>query len=232
MALVKYGGGVVDMRGSIAGNTFSRNRYGNYIRAKTMPINPNSVFQQVVRAAIAFLTERWYSTVTEAQRSAWATYAAGVSMNNKLGESIHLSGFNHYIRSNSILKQLGLAPIDAGPTVLEIPEQDPTFAITASEATQLISVAGDDTMEWLDEDLAYLVTFMGVPQNITRNFFDGPWRVMDSIAGDSVTPPTLPDTQTAPFTLTEGQKIWTYARIIRADGRVSTPFRNSCTIAA
>ncbi|GAH13494.1 unnamed protein product, partial [marine sediment metagenome] len=50
MSLVKYGGGIVQMSGSIAGNTFARNRYGNYVRARTKPINPNSDRQVVVRA--------------------------------------------------------------------------------------------------------------------------------------------------------------------------------------
>ncbi|GAI58374.1 unnamed protein product, partial [marine sediment metagenome] len=39
MALVKYGGGITQMSGSIAGNTFARNRYGNYVRSRTKPIN-------------------------------------------------------------------------------------------------------------------------------------------------------------------------------------------------
>lgn len=232
MALVKYGGGIVQMSGSIAGNTFARNAYGNYVRARTKPANPNSARQQAVRATIAYLTEYWFQTLTPAQRGAWDAYAAAVQVKNRLGESINISGFNHFIRSNSLLHRDSQTIVAAGPTELSIPEQDAAFAVTISEATQLISVAFDDTLEWLDEDGGFLFVFGGTPQPITRNFFGGPWRFADTVDGDSVTPPTTPSTITAPFQCTEGQKVWCYARIVRADGRMSEPFRADCTCAA
>ena len=82
MALVKYGGGVVQMSGSIGGDTHARNRYGNYIRARTKPINPNTDLQVAIRAAMAFLADRWSQTVTSAQRTAWNLYGASVAMKN------------------------------------------------------------------------------------------------------------------------------------------------------
>lgn len=225
MALVKYGGGIVAMSGSIAGNVHARNRSGNYVRARTVPINPNTARQQLARNSVAFLCDQWSSVLTATQRTAWNLYAASVAMKNKLGETIYLSGFNHYVRSNTILKMLGQTLVAAGPTIFELPEHDPLFAVTASEATQLVSVVFDDAAAWCDEDDAFMFTFQGKPQNAQINFFDGPWRIMDMIAGDSVTPPTTPETQTSPFILTEGQRLWTYGRIIRADGRLSEKFR-------
>ncbi len=97
MALIKFGGGVVQMAGSIAGNVFARNRYGNYARARTKPVNPNSARQVVIRAAIAYLTQHWNGTLTPAERTAWNSYAAAVTMKNRLGENINLTGFNHFI---------------------------------------------------------------------------------------------------------------------------------------
>ena len=225
MALVKYGGGIVQMSGSIAGNTYARNRSGNYVRARTKPVNPNSALQQVVRASLTTLSARWSQILTAAQRTAWNLYATSVAMKNALGEVIYLSGYNHYLRSNMILLQSGLTLVDAGPTVFELPEKDPTFAITAAEGTQLISVSFDDAMDWANEDEAHLVTFQGQPQNAQRNFFAGPWRLMDSIAGDAVTAPTSPDDEAVAFAIAEGQRQWVYARIVRADGRLSEPFR-------
>jgi len=232
MALVKYGGGIIQMSGSIAGNTHARNRFGNYIRARTKPVNPNTALQQAIRSALTMLTTRWAQVITSDQRTAWNLYAASVSMKNRLGEAVNLTGFNHYLRSNMILQQSGLTLVDDGPTVFELPEKDPTMSITASEGTQEISVAFDDTMEWLDEDDAYLITYQGSPQNPQRNFFAGPWRLMANIAGNSVTPPTTPDAQAAVFAFAELQRQWIYARIIRADGRLSEKFRAYCFCAA
>jgi len=232
MAQVKYGGGIVQISGSIAGSVFARNRFGNYIRPRTKPVNPNSSGQVGVRSALSYLSTYWHATLTAAQRVAWATYAASVAMKNRLGESIYLTGFNHFIRSNTELVNRSLTLVADGPTVLALPEKDPSFAVSGSAATQLISVAFDDTLDWLDEDDAYMLVYQGVPQIATRNFFGGPWRYMDNIPGDAVTPPTTPTTMTAPFTLVEGQKVWCYARIIRADGRVTEPFYANFTVAA
>jgi len=232
MALVKFGGGIVQMTGSIAGTTFARNKSGNYARAKTKPVNPNTALQQTIRAAMSSLTTRWSQVLTGAQRTAWGLYASSVSMTNRLGEAINLTGMNHYIRSNSILHQNTIAPVDAGPTIFELPEQDAAFAVSISEATQLVSVVFDDTMPWLDEDDAYMILYQGSPQNPQRNFFAGPWRLLGTIAGDSVTPPTTPTTIACSFVATEGQRVWVYGRIARADGRLSEPFRASCFCAA
>ena len=230
--LVRYGGGVLDASGSVGGQTHARNRFGPYVRARTKPVNPNTARQQAVRAAIANLADRWSQILTAAQRVAWNLYANSVVMKNRLGQDIHLTGFNHYIRSNSLLIQVGGTLVDDGPTVFELPTKDPTLAITASEGTQLVSVAFDDTMAWLDLDEAYLHVKLGQPQNPQRYYFNGPWRYMDNIPGDSGTPPTTPATMAVPFVISELQRLWAEARIILPDGRVSEPFQAYCFCAA
>ncbi len=232
MALIKFGGGITEMRGSIAGNTFSRNRYGAYVRARTKPVNPNTGLQQAVRAALAFLTDRWSQTLTPVQRTAWNLYGANVVMTNKLGESINLSGFNHYIRSNVPYKVTFGASIDAGPGLFEIPASDPSFAVSASEATQFLTVTHDAGMDWADENGAAMLMYQGNPQNGQRNFFGGPWKYFANIPGINGAPAGSPSDHAAVTVFAEDQRQWIYARIIRADGRLSAPFRADCIAGA
>lgn len=232
MALIKFGGGITEMRGSMAGNTYSRNRYGAYVRSRTKPINPNSARQVATRAALAFLTNRWSQTLTVAQRAAWDLYGSNVVMTNRLGEAINLTGFNHYIRSNLIRKRVSQTIIDAGPVIFEIPDADPTFTITASEATQQISVAFDNTLAWSIEAGGMMHCFHGSPQNAQRQFFGGPWRGVYNVVGIDPGGAVSPDVQTAFFAIAEGQHLWCYARISRADGRISSPFRDDVIVAA
>ncbi len=232
MALVRFGGGIIGMSGSIAGNTFARNRYGNYVRARTKPINPNTLRQQQVRATIAELSDRWSQTVTAIQRTAWNLYATSVAMKNKLGETVFLSGYNHYIRSNAIRLSKAVAPIDAGPVIFELPAQDPALSVTASEATQQLSIVIDNTMDWAVEDGALIFFFQGSPQNAQRNFFAGPWRYLTAIAGIDPGGAATPVITNAVFAIAEGQRQWIYARIQRADGRLSEPFRADTFCAA
>ncbi len=232
MALIKFGGGIVQMSGSIAGNTFARNRYGNYVRARTKPTNPNTALQQAVRATIAFLTARWSATLTAAQRTAWNLYADNVAMTNKLGETTHLTGFNHYIRSNAIRHTQGVATVDAGPVIFELPAMDATMALTASEATQFLTINIDATLDWAVEDGGLIFFFQGSPQNAQRNFFAGPWRYLVAIAGIDPGGPSIPINAAAVFAVAEGQRQWIYARIQRADGRLSQPFRSDIAVGA
>lgn len=232
MALVKYGGGIVQMSGSIAGNTFARNHYGNYARARTKPVNPNTGRQQVIRAALAELTVRWSSTLTAPQRTAWNLYGSNVAMTNKLGETVYLTGFNHYIRSNIMLTRNGLTNVDDGPVVFEIPTQDPAYSITASEATQQITHAFDNTLDWAKETGAKMYLFQGHPQNAQRNFFGGPWGYIGLIDGIDPGGAVTPWVGGVLFPIAEGQRQWTYARIIRADGRLSEPFRDDVFVGA
>lgn len=232
MALIKFGGGVVQMAGSIGGNTFARNRYGNYARARTKPTNPNSSGQQSVRTAIGTLSTRWAQTLTAVQRTAWGLYGDSVVMKNRLGENIHLTGFNHYIRSNSNLARLSLTIVDDGPTLFELPEKDNTLAIALSETTQNITCTFDNTMDWAVEAGGLLCMFQGSPQNAQRNFFDGPWRLWTAVQGVDPGGPATPKIAPATFSIAEGQRQWLYARILRADGRLSEPFRVDVAVAA
>ncbi len=232
MALVRYGGGVVQMSGSIAGNTFARNRSGNYVRARTVPVNPNTARQIKMRGILGTLTERWSDTLSAAQRTAWNLYGSSVNMLNKLGESIKLTGFNHFIRSNAWRLDLGQTVVDDGPTDFTLATQDGTIAITASAATQLIEITFDDGLPWASEDDAGLMILEGTPQNPQRNFFAGPWRGRSAKMGALAVPITSPQDYTAIHVITEGQRVWCRFRIIRADGRLSNPFMANVIVAA
>jgi len=225
MALVKFGAGIIGMSGSIAGNVHARNRFGNYVRPRTKPINPRSNRQTAARIVVMFLAEQWREEpMTEAIRIAWETYAKSVNWLNKLGEQVTLTGFNMFVRCNAALIAAGGELVTAAPSTLGLPPGDTTFACTGSAASKKISVAFDNTFDWASETGGYLAVYQGLPQSASRNFFAGPWRLTGTIAGDDATPPTSPVELDPAWTLTEGQKVWCRARIIRKDSRCSTPF--------
>lgn len=234
MALIKYGGGIIDMRGSIAGNTHARNRFGNYMRARTKPVNPKSERQEAARTVIRFLAEQWREDpMNDAKRLAWEVYAAGVNWNNALGETVKLTGFNMFIRANAALLRIDKAIVTDGPPDIGLPPGDPDAAISlVSAGTQDVTFTYNDTMGWNNEDSGALVIEMGMPQNPTRNFFGGPWRVAGWRFGVAPAGPASPQVNMAwaawPFIL--GQKIWWRASIIMSDGRMSTKFSLDTTI--
>jgi len=224
MATVKFGGGIIQASGSIAGVVHARNRFGNYIRPRTKPVNPKSDRQSAARSKVQMLSAYWSgSNMSSEERGKWATYAAAIARKNRLGETIYITGFNEFIAGNAARMAVGGLVIEPGPTELVLPGADVTIAMTADAGTQLLTVAFDDAQDWCGEDGGFLSISMGQPQGITRNFFGGPYRIAGGIVGDTGSPITSPQTIVAPFTLVTGQKIFAFARIIRADGRTSNP---------
>lgn len=227
MALVKFGGGVVDMRGSIGGTVFSKNAYGQYARARVKPVNPNSYRQATIRAAIQALALMWHNTLTPQQRTAWALYASNINIQNRLGETILISGYNHFIRSNVPRLNISFARIDAGPTNMTLPEGDPEFQVTTSIAGQSISVAFDDTRDWAAESGAAMIISMSQPAHSAINFIGKPFRVLDVVQFENSAAATSPAVLTnLPWVIAADQVVGFKARISRVDGRLSEFFRD------
>jgi hypothetical protein len=181
---------------------------------------------------MADLTQQWTSELTEAQRAAWANYAAAISVKNRLGEDVFLTALNHYIRSNVARIQAGLSRVDDGPATLTLPGEDTTISFTATGSGNALSVSFDDSLDWLDETGGALLIRVGQPQGTGINFFAGPFRFADAVEGDDSTPPSTPASITAPWEISAGQKIFLEARIARADGRLSNPFRPDAAISS
>lgn len=216
--------------GSIGGMTYSHNAGGMYTRARSIPTNPNTPQQQAIRTLVAQLSNLWLSALTQAQRQAWNVYAANVTVPNALGDQIHISGLNQYVRSNVPRNQANLARVDDAPTVYNIGDYtDPSF--TADAALNQASVDFTDTDEWVGEDDAAMLCYFSRPQNISVNYFKGPYRFADLIPGDAAMPPTSPATINLPFVITAGQRVFGRFNVVRADGRLAADFRSLTTAA-
>lgn len=217
--------------GSIAGLTGSHNRGGMYFRARTIPTNPATAFQVAVRNIMGQLTSAWMSVLTSVQRAHWQTYDDNVTLINPLGDPIHIGALPHFIRSNVGRMQAGFALIADAPNIYNLGEHgDVVFAATADD--QKISFAYTDTDVWCDEDDSLMLCYHSRPQNPTINYFKGPYRFTGFIEGDSITPPTSPEEFDTEFLVAADQLIYCQVRVSRADGRLSTPFRGSCVVAA
>lgn len=230
MALIRTGGGIQQISGSLGGVVFSHNRFGAYMRNRSIPVNPNSTAQQNVRADLAYLTAEWHRTLTQGQRLAWAVYAAAISFTNALGETIKLTGFNHFIRSNVAILNNDLDYVADGPTALLLPGTDPVLTVSLSGGAQTMSIIFDDTAAWCSEDDAYMSVHQGMPQAVTRNFFGGPFRRAGVILGNNAVPITSPQVVNMTFVAAELQKCWIQCRIGRADGRLSQSFRDDAIV--
>lgn len=215
---------VTQASGSAGGLTASRNRYGQYLRARVLPVNPNSVAQQAVRNSMTSLVQRWTESLTDAQRSKWSDYAAAVPVTNRVGDQVYLTAQNMYVRSNvQRYRYLPASLVDDAPVVFDLGTFTPVV-IQVDSATGDVAVTFTATDAWNNEDGGFLFVFVGRPINGTRNFFGGPYRQVGAVDGDSVAPPASPMTiGSYPFGLpTAGQRIFARVTAGRADGRYSS----------
>src|SRR3972149_1576389 len=138
---------ITQASGSIFGMTFSHNRGGAYIRARTVPTNPGSAYQPAVRGFLSQLVNHWQDTLTPEEREAWQYYAENVSVPNALGDPVFLSGLNHYVRANVPRLQAGLTRVDVAPVTFNLALlTNPSFTADASDDDA--DVAFTNTDEW------------------------------------------------------------------------------------
>lgn len=211
--------------GSAGGVTGSRNRYGQYLRRRAVPVNPNTALQVGVRNAMRSAVVNWSTLLTAGERAAWELYAANTTFVDALGQTQHLSGQAAYIRSAiAALYTLALSVVDPtdAPTVFDLgdfTEPVPSW----SEATGL-TFAFTNTDDWATEAGAFMVIFQGRPQNVGRSFFKGPWRKLTQIDGAAI-PPTTPlviANASLEFPVVQGQNCWVSVNVYRADNRLSS----------
>ena len=205
--------------GKQGGMVWSHNAGGPYVRNRTIPVNPNTDRQVAVRNAVRSIAISWDQILTQAQRDAWDAYALNISWTNKLGQVIHLTGLNHFIRSNTPRVISGIARVDAAPIFPALAIAELALTVTASEATQDLTIDGAAVADWIGEADAWQFFYMGLPQASSRKFFGGPYKFVTAIPGAG--PPPFPAVVAAPWPFGEGQRIWVRSRVARGDGRLS-----------
>jgi len=132
MAKVQFGGGVSNIQGSIAGNTFTRTKGGPAIRNKVKPNNPATPAQMAQRERITRLSKKWQQ-LTENERKSWVEDAKEVNVKGVCGNNIELTGHQYFVRVNSLREANGdLADASVIPQAAEFAENVFTDAIDAS----------------------------------------------------------------------------------------------------
>lgn len=114
MATISFGGGVSEIRGSVNGNTFSRNANGAIMRNRTTPINGRTSKQVAVRGALASIASGWRN-LSDLQRQSWIDGAPNYPYTNRLGQPSVYTGQQLYMKLNQSLSQIGVAPISTCP---------------------------------------------------------------------------------------------------------------------
>jgi len=212
MAVIKPGPMISDIRGSINGVTFGRNRAGLFARQRVAPVQAPSARRTAVRNAVAYCQQYYRATLTAPQQAAWLGLGDIAGGLNALGDKIRLTGQQAFLRVNVIQRLAGNALIAAAPGP-PFETSCPIPTCTVDHATGLIltavapALAAGDTLQ----------VQIGNKVGTGRNFYKGPWATIEWL----FTSTTFPHTLVAPAGLATGDRFHTAWRFINAVGRVS-----------
>jgi hypothetical protein len=209
--------------GSVGAQTFSRNRFGQYVRSRSIPVNPNSAFQVAVRTRMALNSSAWRS-ITAAQRAGWNDLGAMITRTDSLGQSYALNGFEAYCMLNN-------NRLAAGDTVLA---DAPIYTVP----TPLASLT--PTITSASFSLAYTATplpastrvflYIG-PQRTAGRSFEGDMRLIAVSAAAAASPSNVLAAYTARFGApVTGNRIF-FNGVTYLNGFVSQPLLGSAVVA-
>ena len=201
--------------GSVAGQTASRNRFGQYLRTRATPVNPNSVDQAAARARLSANASSW-RTLTSDQRAGWLSLGQQIQRTDSLGQTYTLNGFMAYVAVNNNNLAAGNAVVADAPA-LTTPDPLLTAVLTLDNATF---------------DVAYTVTPLPAgarlfafcsPQRSAGRDFEGDYRLIQVSAAAAASPADILAAYTARFGApVAGNKIF-LSLAVYLDGFLSTP---------
>lgn len=114
MAKVMHGTLAGAVSGSVGSETYSRNRYGAYVRNRAKPVVPITEYTLNAKARFGGQSARWNAVGADSRR-AWTTWAQTNPITDRLGQSQVLTGHAAFVGLNSRLNFAGLSTIDVPP---------------------------------------------------------------------------------------------------------------------
>lgn len=205
--------------GSLQGLTSSRNRYGQYVRSRAIPVNPNTTAQGTVRNRMSLNAAAWRD-LTDAQREGWESLGSQMSRTDSLGQTYTLNGFGAYCSVNNNNLAAGNAVVSAAPALVT-----PSGLLTAT----ITSTGGTLAIAYTTTPLAAGVRLFvyASPQRNAGRAFEGDLRLIFASAAAAASPANILAAYTARFGApVVGNKIF-FALVLYEAGFRSGPMSTS-----
>ena len=134
MARIIYSGIVTEIRGSVGGTTFQKNKYGFKVKNKPNMVKPATHNQDLQKRYLLELVQTWQA-MTNTQRSDWSSYASTYPQYSKNNPTSQLDGyavFLHWNMQNKISGAFvqtnpGGAPAALSPYTFQLFNTGPTL---------------------------------------------------------------------------------------------------------
>jgi hypothetical protein len=219
---MKYLG--VPQSGSLAGQTFSHNRAGQYARNRRTPVNPVGTGRRAAIRTAFGAAAKGYAGLSAAQQAAWTSYAASFPITDALGQTITLTGQQMYVSINTQLLNVGAAQTSAPPVSNVVASAGvPTLTAVHAGAITLtptgMGAMGD-----------YQLYAFSAPQSSGVSSMKTFWQA-GHVAGNSVAAIVATTAYTAQFgAVTAGQRIFFKVTPVNQYGVTGVPYISFATV--
>ncbi len=113
---------VTGASGSIGDKTFSRNRYGAFVRDRVTPVWPPSFKRARVQRDMVYMMLLYRTALQPEQRAGWEAYAENTDWTNRLGQRRKLQPMLHFVRCTLPRRYARLPIVLDPPTGYGIPD--------------------------------------------------------------------------------------------------------------
>lgn len=216
MAIITCTAPVGEIRGSIGGVTFSRNKMGTFAKARKKPRVPFSTPRVFSSSLLSFYATTWGYILTAPQRADWNTLADNTVWVNRLGENYSPTGLNLYVRSNTLLGQASRTTQPVAPAAADEAVQD--FVLDYDAGTG-IRITDFDTLA--SPPVGSLICWTSGPIPLSVFAWYGPWTFLRT---DLIATLGAPETWIADVDCVALRRYFFRFRIIRDDGTASPEF--------
>ena len=223
MALYKFGI-TGELRGSIGGITFSRNKFGAVIRSKTKNNFVKPLLKMEMISFFSYFSNYWKTQLAYIYKHNWDLYAADTPMLNSLKETYYMSGMNAFIRCNTIGFKIGRntltgAPLDGGFTPVGVFDSSEITIDKSANTISFNEAAFPSFDHAVDDDS--LVLFQCPCCYYGTNFIFFKEKYLGHITGNSGTPPAFPQVFSPVYPIFTDGIVGLVARRLDPEGKYS-----------
>lgn len=214
----------VPQSGSVGSMTSSRNRYGQYKRSRSAPVNPATSQQGIVRARFGNNSAVW-RTLTDNQRAGWEALASQISRTDSLGQSYTLNGQGAFMMVNNNLLDAGEAAVTDAPAI-----QTPGTLLTVTPTL----TASAFSLAYTATPLAASTRLFAYasPQRSAGRQFEGDFRLVHVSAAAAASPADILAAYTARLGVpVVGQRIFLSLQLHKG-GFLGAPLLTSAVVSA
>jgi hypothetical protein len=175
--------------GSYQGLTSSRNRFGQYVRSRATPVNPNSDAQGAVRGRMSVNAAAWRA-LSDEDRAGWESLGSQMVRTDALGQSYTLNGFQAYCSVNNNNLAAGDSVVDEAPALVT---PSPPLTVTPTLTDAAFSIAYTPTPLAAGQRLFVYCS----PQRNAGRQFEGDLRLVFVSAAAAASPANVLSAYTA-----------------------------------